>query len=205
MSNDFAAIISATMAALLLLLMAEFQAGVRSNAAVARALAEEYANAIQAAFFEFCSGTPLPPEDGKRVERELGRYQRLRRVARRHVAWQYGFFVAGCWLVLGLARVISWAPHEEKDLAKGTDTAVIALSATAIGFLLPVTGFVVRFLNAYQFSRLQIMTRLADRYGIPDEHDAWSLHLAWERYRDERPGLRGLLSLATAHIGGRHH
>ncbi|MFD7631148.1 hypothetical protein ACFV7Q_34900 [Streptomyces sp. NPDC059851] len=200
MSNDFAAIVSATMAALLLLLIAEFQAGVRSNASVARSLAEEYADTIRASFFEFCSGTELPPEDKKRVERELERYQRLRRVAQRHVVWQYGFVVAGCWLVFGLARVITWAPHAEADLEKGTDVALTALSAIAIGFLLLVLGFVTRFLNAYQFSTLQEGIRLAERYGIPDENDVRSLYRAWEKSRNERPSLTGLLSLATAHL-----
>ncbi|MFJ5220862.1 hypothetical protein ACIP98_40140, partial [Streptomyces sp. NPDC088354] len=60
-SNDFAAIISATMAALLLLLIAEFQAGVRNNADVARFLADEYADAIKQSFLAFRSGTPLTP------------------------------------------------------------------------------------------------------------------------------------------------
>ncbi|MFE7070433.1 hypothetical protein ACFU96_10135 [Streptomyces sp. NPDC057620] len=200
MSNDFAAIIASVMAALLLLLIAEFQAGVRSNAAAARSLAEEYADVIKESFFEFCSGVPLAPDDKKRVERELGRYQELRRTAQRHVIWQYLFVGAGAALVYGLSRVIAWAPHAEADLTKGPDVANTALIVTAGSFLVLVAGFIARFANAYQFTKMRTGIRLANRFGIPDVADVQMLYRSWEEDRDDGPSLTGMLSLLTAHV-----
>ncbi|MFI8823845.1 hypothetical protein [Streptomyces sp. NPDC053431] len=200
MSNDFAAIVSATMAALLLLLIAEFQAGVRGNAAVKRSLDAEYAHAIQASFFEFWTERPLAPDDKNRVERDLKRYQELRRTAQSHVYWQYLFLVAGVALVWAMARVLAWAPHEEAHLAKGGSVAKFALAATAFGFLVLVVGFLSRFLSAYEFAQLKAGIELADRYGIPDVADAQRLHRRWEEEMPDGPSLRGRLSLLTAHI-----
>ncbi|MFF7382923.1 hypothetical protein [Streptomyces griseoluteus] len=200
MSNDFAAIISATMAALLLLLIAEFQAGVRGNAATATALTEKYGDAIRDGFFEFWSGTPLPPRDKRRVERELARYRDLRRTSQRRVGWQYLFVLAGVALVYGLARVILWAPHSEKDLTQGACVAGTALTATAVGFVLLVAGFVARFVGAYRFRELQKGIELAELYGIPDARDALALHRRWETETGGAPSLRGLPALLTAHL-----
>ncbi|TGN81701.1 hypothetical protein E5083_04130 [Streptomyces bauhiniae] len=200
MSNDFAAIISATMAALLLLLIAEFQAGVRSNAAMATALAEKYADAVRDSFFEFWSGTPLVPEDKRRVDRELARYRELRRTSQRRVIWQYLFVLAGVALVYGLVRVILWAPHPEKELTTGACVAGTALLATAGSFVLIVAGFIARFVGAYRFRELQKGIELAELYGIPDARDALALHRRWEAETGGAPSLRGLPALLTAHL-----
>ncbi|WP_405763830.1 hypothetical protein OG539_43560 [Actinacidiphila glaucinigra] len=200
MSNDFAAIISATMAALLLLLIAEFQAGVRSNAAVARSLAEEYADAIKQSFLAFRSGVPLAPDDEERVERELQRYQQLRRTNQRHVVWQFPFAVAGMALVYGLARVILWAPHGEDDLSRGSSVAMTALIVTGASFVVIAAGFTARFWSAYNFAKLQTSIRLANQYQIADISELQETYRRWEKSRSDRPPLRGVLSLLTARV-----
>ncbi|GJF30367.1 hypothetical protein KNE206_30670 [Kitasatospora sp. NE20-6] len=200
MSNDFAAILSAVMAALLLLLIAEFQAGVRGNAEVARSLAEEYKDVIKESVLEFRSGTELPTTDHARVEAGVARYQALRRAAQRHVGWQYLLLMSGAGLAFGLGAVVVQMARDEKTRGDASGLTLFVLLITGASLVLVAAAFGLRFRHAYKFARLKWGYQLSDMYEISDVKAVLELQERWERSRPDGPVMHGLFSLASAHV-----
>ncbi|MGW1539744.1 hypothetical protein ACWCPM_05610 [Streptomyces sp. NPDC002309] len=210
MSHDFAAIISAVMAALLVLLIAEFQAGVRNNTAVARALSEEYAAPIKESFLAHYNGTPLPSADQARVDKELSKYQQLRRSSQVNVAWQLLFLIAVAALVVALCVVLFWAAHPApatgniKQTTDGTWQAKTALWVTGSAFVILGVGFFMRYAAAYNFRRLQASIKLAKECSLTDSpSEVRRRYTEWEDTLSPRPLLSGPYAMSTAFIDPR--
>ncbi|MER6434120.1 hypothetical protein ABT272_41550 [Streptomyces sp900105245] len=206
MSQDFAAISSATLAALLILALAELQAtGNQINELRARLLAE-HAAAIKVSFEEFYSSSALSADEKMHVERELHRW-RTRQVSGIFASfWRaaYGLVVVTC--VVGLILILRWSALARHP--KGYHTAFFALLAIGYSGAFLILGYYVRNL-ARQNTRLQEQAiALSGLLDVPNAGDAAKMFRIWalsDQGDGLNPGGGGLKPFAMVQFLQRHH
>ncbi|MFJ4895941.1 hypothetical protein ACIP5U_39060 [Streptomyces sp. NPDC088788] len=177
MTQDFAAISSATMAALLLLVLTELQATSTHFRSERQRLFAEYSSEIRASFDAYYSGTALTAEESRRVEHALKRF-RIRHVSVVFgQAWRYAYALAGVVCATGLAAVLRWSALAHHP--KGYTTALVALAVIAYSSLALTLGFAGRQIFQARTRTQEDLISLSDALGIPDVQHAKSMYEQW--------------------------
>ncbi|MER6977767.1 hypothetical protein [Streptomyces carpinensis] len=182
MSQDFAAISSATMAALLILVLTELQATANQVREAREALLTEYGAAIRASFDEFFSGTPLAPDQKKRVQRELKRWRNRAETHEANIYWRGFYALAAALCVAGLVVVLRWSALEHPT--KGYTTARFALVAMGWSATTLLAGWRARQQATANAHRQQELLKLSALLDVPDAQDAEHLYRLWARSPD---------------------
>ncbi|WP_330352097.1 hypothetical protein [Streptomyces chartreusis] len=177
MSQDFAAISAATMAALLILVATELAASANQQHAQRLQLLVEHGAAIRASFDEFFSGTPLPPKEKRGIERELHRFRTRRTSHDFEVLWRGGYGLAAFMCIGGLALVLRWSALAEQP--KGYHTATYTLVAIGGSGVLLFGGFCWRQMAQNRHRRIEWLLRTCVVLGVPDAQDARRMWLHW--------------------------
>ncbi|MFI1839737.1 hypothetical protein [Streptomyces olivaceoviridis] len=181
MSQDFAAITSATMAALLILVVTELQATANQMHEVRTKLLTEHGTAIQASFDAFYSGTPLSPQQLKHVEREIHRFRSRSYSSAFDLFYRVHYSLAAFASLAGLAGVLRWSALAHPS--KGYLTASGALAAIAYSALALFVGYCIRQSVRNKMRRQEWLLGLCELLGVPDARDVrfmWSQWLAAE-------------------------
>ncbi|ASQ95662.1 hypothetical protein [Streptomyces sp. 11-1-2] len=180
MTQDFAAISSATLAALLILAFTELQSGLTVSRQLKDSLYAEYVNEIRSSLDEYYSETPIPEPEKMRVERELKHFrERMVRGARVELAWKFWYGIAMAYLALGLWQAIQWSALAKQS--RGYDTAFTIVLSIASGGLQLGMGFLVRQLAIWRRRAIDFKVRLSKDLGIPDADHAQILYDGWQR------------------------
>ncbi|WP_158012997.1 hypothetical protein [Streptomyces sp. Root369] len=177
MTQDFAAISSATMAALLILVATELAASSSQLYVARQQLLIEYAPAIRASFDAFYSGTPLTPDQKKNVERELHRYRSRSYSHAFELYWRVGYGLAAFMCLAGLALVLRWSALTQHP--KGYTTATLTLVAIAVSALLLLAGFWSRQWFRARQRRYEGLLSLCAVLQVPDAQDAGRMMTQW--------------------------
>ncbi|MFF4693276.1 hypothetical protein [Streptomyces sp. NPDC001307] len=177
MSQDFAAISSATMAALLILVLTELQASSNQVHELRTRLVDEHGAAIKASFDAFYSGNHLPPDQKRRVERQLRRFQtrQISTVFEQFWRVSYGLAAASCFA--GLVVVLRWSALAHPS--KGYVTALAALSAIGYSSVSLIMGYFIRQSLAGAARRQQRLIALSKLLDVPDAQDAARMFQMW--------------------------
>jgi hypothetical protein len=182
MTQDFAAISSATMAALLILVATELAASSNQLYVVRRQLLIEYGPAIRASFDEFYSGTPLTPDQKRNVERELHRYRSRSYSHAFELYWRVGYGLAAFMCLAGLALVLRWSALTQHP--KGYTTATLTLVAIAGSTSLLLMGFWFRQVVRARQRRYEGLLSLCAVLQVPDAQDANRMMTQWMKAID---------------------
>jgi hypothetical protein len=192
MSMDYCAIITAVMAALLLLLIAEFQAGVRSNREIKRELDSQFEESIKKKIVAEHTNTPISATDLPAVSADLDRYRRLRESLTRHVVWLWIFTVLGAAMGVTLVLVLCWAgrakPSDEAQIPADSGLAIWSLAFTIVFMALLVLGFWMRHRASAHFRVLQARIDRARRFGIDDWEALARTYDRWDEGSHPHPG-----------------
>ncbi|MFH8419307.1 hypothetical protein [Streptomyces collinus] len=177
MTQDFAAISAATMAALLILVATELAASGNHLHVARQQLLIECGPAIRASFDAFYSGTLLPPDQKRKVERELHRYRSRSYSHASELFWRVGYGLAALMCLAGLALVLRWSALTQHP--KGYTTATCTLVAIAGSTLLLVAGFYWRQVVKARQRRYETLLSLCAVLEVPDAQDASRMMNQW--------------------------
>ncbi|MEV5106479.1 hypothetical protein ACFQ7G_09325 [Streptomyces massasporeus] len=182
MTQDFAAISSATMAALLILVATELAASGSQLHVARQQLLIEYGPIIRASFDEFYSGRRLPADHKRDIERELHRYRSRSYSHAFELFWRMGYGLAALMCLAGLAMVLRWSALAHHP--KGYTTAVCTLVAIAVSTLLLFVGFCWRQTIRARQRRYEGLLSLCAVLDVPDAQNAGRMMNQWMVARD---------------------
>ncbi|KOV51440.1 hypothetical protein ADL00_40580 [Streptomyces sp. AS58] len=204
MSQDFAAISGATMAALLILVLTELQATSSEAHERSARLRTEYAAAIRASFDEFYSGTPMPADHKRRVERDLNRWQTRLISSVMGRFWRQAYGLAAVTLVAGLVVVLRWSALAHQP--KGYHSASAVLLAIGYSSAALMLGLYARYKHRDLTRHHEQLIALSALLDVPDAQNAASMYRVWWHSVAGAPGPQFRpFSGATIRYLKRHH
>lgn len=193
MSMDYCAIIISVMAALLVLLVAEYQAGVRNNREVKKSLDHQFRESIKKKILAEYTGTPIPPADLPQVSVDLRDYWKLRKSQTRHTAWLWIFMALGVTMGTTIILVLGWAalakPSDNDKIPADSWLALSSLLVTVIFMILLVVGFGMRHRAARHFRVLHTRMERGREYGVDDWEALGATYERWDKFAN--PGWSG--------------
>ncbi|WP_329291353.1 hypothetical protein [Streptomyces pseudovenezuelae] len=185
MSQDFAAISSAILAALLILTLTELQATSTQLHEWRTTLVSAYSTDIQASFDEYWSGTALPDAEKRRVTRHINRY----RVRQTWMVWDgawrsmYRLAAAGC--LIGLAVVVRWSALAKPT--RGYTSALYVLLVIGFAALALLYGYFMRGVMQREVQRHEYLIKWSKVLDVPDLQHMQSLRDPWLKAENLEP------------------
>ncbi|MEU4169998.1 hypothetical protein AB0F46_24345 [Streptomyces sp. NPDC026665] len=185
MSQDFAAISSAILAALLILTLTELQATSTQLHEWRTALLSEYSRELQASFDEYWSGSALTDSEKRRIARNLNRYRVRQTWMIWDGAWRSMYRLAATGCLVGLAVVVRWSALAKHP--RGYTSALYILIVIGFAALALLYGFVARGMMQQAVQRHEYLIKWAKVLDVPDLKHMQSLRDPWLKAESLEP------------------
>ncbi|MFI5530527.1 hypothetical protein ACIA8O_18495 [Kitasatospora sp. NPDC051853] len=177
MSNDFAAIICAVLAALLVVAALEAVNGFRDNRQRNEELLLEYAEPIRRTLLARSTGIPLPPAEQADVDKELQRFWIRKHSLQRIRMFAVLYMASSALLACGIAAAVRWAAL--KQPTAGYATAQFCLVAAGLSTVMLVAGLALRLSVDRRYRRHRLQIELSRQLGEPNATLAHRQFLDW--------------------------
>ncbi|MFJ9099519.1 hypothetical protein ACIRJM_13670 [Streptomyces sp. NPDC102405] len=177
MSQDFAAISSAVLAALLILCLTELQSTSAQLHEWRMKLLDEYAADIRKGFDSYWSGQALTSAERRRVNRQLNRYRHRQNWQVWDGAWRSTYRLAAMGCAVGLATVVRWSALAKPTRGYTSATYIVLMITFASGGLL--YGYVARRGMQQAVERHEYAIKWAKALDVPDLKNMEALRDPW--------------------------